>query len=207
MLQPVTIVPAAVSSAAPTLKPEKSATAYSRAARAAATRASEPANDPLEQRNELPFDLLRGFHHFRMMQRFGKHAGGRIGDARDPEHFDAHVPRGNGFRHGGHADGVGAESAKGANLGRRFVARAEHGDVDTVLNRHADRLRRFVGDGPQPRRIDVGHIGESQAESIVVRTYQGVLPDQVDRSEEHTSELQSLAYLVCRLLLEKKNKN
>src|SRR2546425_2161986 len=36
-------------------------------------------------------------------------------------------------------------------------------------------------------------------------------PDQVcgltnllDRSEEHTSELQSLAYLVCRLLLEKK---
>src|SRR3989441_2233797 len=26
------------------------------------------------------------------------------------------------------------------------------------------------------------------------------------RSEEHTSELQSLAYLVCRLLLEKKNR-
>src|SRR2546423_4378156 len=26
----------------------------------------------------------------------------------------------------------------------------------------------------------------------------------MDRSEEHTSELQSLAYLVCRLLLEKK---
>src|SRR5687767_15769932 len=28
----------------------------------------------------------------------------------------------------------------------------------------------------------------------------------VGRSEEHTSELQSLAYLVCRLLLEKKKK-
>src|SRR2546425_3584591 len=28
---------------------------------------------------------------------------------------------------------------------------------------------------------------------------------QDQRSEEHTSELQSLAYLVCRLLLEKKN--
>src|SRR2546423_6429122 len=27
----------------------------------------------------------------------------------------------------------------------------------------------------------------------------------LNRSEEHTSELQSLAYLVCRLLLEKKN--
>src|SRR2546425_2707166 len=30
---------------------------------------------------------------------------------------------------------------------------------------------------------------------------------QNTRSEEHTSELQSLAYLVCRLLLEKKKKN
>src|SRR2546425_5810042 len=31
--------------------------------------------------------------------------------------------------------------------------------------------------------------------------------DLLRRSEEHTSELQSLAYLVCRLLLEKKKKN
>src|SRR3989441_12019460 len=31
-------------------------------------------------------------------------------------------------------------------------------------------------------------------------------PRATRRSEEHTSELQSLAYLVCRLLLEKKNK-
>src|SRR2546425_2554945 len=32
-------------------------------------------------------------------------------------------------------------------------------------------------------------------------------PARAGRSEEHTSELQSLAYLVCRLLLEKKKKN
>src|SRR2546425_6352986 len=32
------------------------------------------------------------------------------------------------------------------------------------------------------------------------------IPDS-HRSEEHTSELQSLAYLVCRLLLEKKKKS
>src|SRR5229473_7883623 len=31
-------------------------------------------------------------------------------------------------------------------------------------------------------------------------------PARSSRSEEHTSELQSLAYLVCRLLLEKKKK-
>src|SRR2546425_7763486 len=37
----------------------------------------------------------------------------------------------------------------------------------------------------------------------------GVYPEEQaepERSEEHTSELQSLAYLVCRLLLEKKKK-
>src|SRR2546425_6801976 len=39
-----------------------------------------------------------------------------------------------------------------------------------------------------------------------LRKYFGKRGDRVvqDRSEEHTSELQSLAYLVCRLLLEKK---
>src|SRR5689334_23931715 len=32
-------------------------------------------------------------------------------------------------------------------------------------------------------------------------------PGRVDRSEEHTSELQSQFHLVCRLLLEKKKEN
>src|SRR3989441_13363620 len=35
---------------------------------------------------------------------------------------------------------------------------------------------------------------------------EGMKYSLVSRSEEHTSELQSLAYLVCRLLLEKKKK-
>src|SRR5437016_8906171 len=43
-----------------------------------------------------------------------------------------------------------------------------------------------------------------------VRTKDPLLVDRiktaVNRSEEHTSELQSLTKLVCRLLLEKKNK-
>src|SRR3712207_8515632 len=33
-----------------------------------------------------------------------------------------------------------------------------------------------------------------------------VAPQKSERSEEHTSELQSRQYLVCRLLLEKKNR-
>src|SRR2546425_6247920 len=45
-----------------------------------------------------------------------------------------------------------------------------------------------------------------------IRSHPGARPsfkglyDFPARSEEHTSELQSLAYLVCRLLLEKKKK-
>src|SRR2546425_6438062 len=39
-----------------------------------------------------------------------------------------------------------------------------------------------------------------------VRQMRSQMPCSSQRSEEHTSELQSLAYLVCRLLLEKKKK-
>src|SRR2546425_6813644 len=43
---------------------------------------------------------------------------------------------------------------------------------------------------------------------VYVPRDQRTLGDDADvRSEEHTSELQSLAYLVCRLLLEKKKKS
>src|SRR3712207_7607969 len=37
--------------------------------------------------------------------------------------------------------------------------------------------------------------------------YRGLEKVKMERSEEHTSELQSRQYLVCRLLLEKKKKN
>src|SRR2546425_6651014 len=51
------------------------------------------------------------------------------------------------------------------------------------------------------RRLEAMHFGVADfAASVHARTVSiGGL-----RSEEHTSELQSLAYLVCRLLLEKK---
>src|SRR6478735_11736951 len=45
-----------------------------------------------------------------------------------------------------------------------------------------------------PRGQIVGDVGSDSDEEIIVR----------DRSEEHTSELQSPCNLVCRLLLEKK---
>src|SRR2546425_6781888 len=51
-----------------------------------------------------------------------------------------------------------------------------------------------------PFRPQLGHEDRPQLAGVVAA------PGAV-RSEEHTSELQSLAYLVCRLLLEKKKKN
>src|SRR5437870_10117578 len=48
-------------------------------------------------------------------------------------------------------------------------------------------------------------IGEHHFDSLGVNSRPDIL--LADRSEEHTSELQSRGHLVCRLLLEKKNKN
>src|SRR2546425_6434801 len=56
-----------------------------------------------------------------------------------------------------------------------------------------------------PRRPEVSHPGwgsRGQRDGWI----RPADPGGVQRSEEHTSELQSLAYLVCRLLLEKKKK-
>src|SRR5437660_12627664 len=43
--------------------------------------------------------------------------------------------------------------------------------------------------------------------NIVLSENRGRMPRYSDRSEEHTSELQSRGHLVCRLLLEKKKYN
>src|SRR3712207_7052833 len=42
---------------------------------------------------------------------------------------------------------------------------------------------------------------------VLLSAFQRVLGSTESRSEEHTSELQSRQYLVCRLLLEKKKKS
>src|SRR2546425_5874881 len=56
----------------------------------------------------------------------------------------------------------------------------------------AERYRQPVG---RPERVDE-HRHVEALDAL----------EEERRSEEHTSELQSLAYLVCRLLLEKKKK-
>src|SRR5437762_4799064 len=49
-----------------------------------------------------------------------------------------------------------------------------------------------------PRRLVIGHV------LLHGHAHNGAAGKRASRSEEHTSELQSPMYLVCRLLLEKK---
>src|SRR2546425_8538726 len=60
------------------------------------------------------------------------------------------------------------------------------------------------------RRVDGVDIRTEGGQDHHRKTRRQCLPNRRAfglRSEEHTSELQSLAYLVCRLLLEKKKNN
>src|SRR2546425_3099706 len=54
--------------------------------------------------------------------------------------------------------------------------------------------------------VDLNDIAAEAMELVRPNELHRLGRDVVQRSEEHTSELQSLAYLVCRLLLEKKKK-
>src|SRR3712207_7250849 len=65
-----------------------------------------------------------------------------------------------------------------------------------------DRARpRHRGQGRDPRAV-----GRGGFRHLVQTDLATAGPDAFLRSEEHTSELQSRQYLVCRLLLEKKKK-
>src|SRR3989441_8511383 len=91
------------------------------------------------------------------------------------------------------------------------------GDIDAIRQAILDASPVPVGTVPiyqavtEVKRVedltadDLLDMVEHQAQQGVdyVTVHCGILRE---RSEEHTSELQSLAYLVCRLLLEKKKK-
>src|SRR2546425_9621474 len=74
----------------------------------------------------------------------------------------------------------------------RSPARHAVGARDGAAGRATARARRGLS---ERRRLDLFRHRQVPALRAVIATR---------RSEEHTSELQSLAYLVCRLLLEKK---
>src|SRR5947207_3144913 len=84
--------------------------------------------------------------------------------------------------------------ARGVTRNARLTPRSASGEViPTTLN--ASALR-------DPDGTVIGAIGILRD----MRAYEMVVRELEERSEEHTSELQSHSDLVCRLLLEKKKK-
>src|SRR5690554_7555770 len=64
---------------------------------------------------------------------------------------------------------------------------------------------RVVGQQELAQNVDL-QFAEPAAEGNVLLRCQLLITEYQDRSEEHTSELQSRPHLVCRLLLEKKKR-
>src|SRR5262245_19270280 len=80
------------------------------------------------------------------------------------------------------------------------VASALRGDFDVGLGLGRDMSRDAATAGETAIRAAAAELG-ARAGDLGSRKYVALV---IDRSEEHTSELQSLRHLVCRLLLEKK---
>src|SRR2546425_4471238 len=88
-------------------------------------------------------------------------------------------------------------SLVGTGAGRALLARVSEGALHQVFTGTME-----IGDvhGSLLTGLTLSRVRLFDADTTLVAW----LPEV--RSEEHTSELQSLAYLVCRLLLEKKKK-
>src|SRR5205085_10249945 len=90
-----------------------------------------------------------------------------------------------------------------------FQCSRAHRDLHSFPTRRSSDLRR---DAATPARVLLLAARKRLAVEVEVlglevrRERRGGLVELRDRSEEHTSELQSQSNLVCRLLLEKKKK-
>src|SRR2546425_9412703 len=88
---------------------------------------------------------------------------------------------------------------------QQSIARRALKDLSRTTRNQKDiqaALAALAGQTPEATKDSLGNerLPESTPESKIQTQESGIQT----RSEEHTSELQSLAYLVCRLLLEKK---
>src|SRR3712207_8859387 len=96
--------------------------------------------------------------------------------------------------------GIWGMGRMGFNMVRRLVDKGDHRVI--AGNRSPGKVDEAVEHGAEGA-YSVEEFVEKQEPPRVLWS---MLPagDVTDRSEEHTSELQSRQYLVCRLLLEKK---
>ena len=78
-----------------------------------------------------------------------EYSGGHVGDDGEAEDFEAHVAGDDDFVDCGHAYEIGAEGAKGSDLGGGFEAGAEDGEVDAFGEGEALALRLGDSEGAE----------------------------------------------------------
>src|SRR2546425_2376582 len=94
-------------------------------------------------------------------------------------------------------------SIQGFGAGSKY----EKGLAFDMIAQAAGGMISVTGEADRPPVKPGPSFGDTGTGMLMAVTILGALVErQRTRSEEHTSELQSLAYLVCRLLLEKKKK-
>lgn len=150
----------------------------------------EPADDFVQPRHKSGPGLIRRGLDLVVRERSRRDAGREVGHARDSDDLGAHVPRRDGFVHGGHAHEVRAHRLKHPDLRRSFVAGAGHGRVHAILGQLADCVRASplqtsdLGADPrmvaQSGRVHLGHIREPRTKSVIVLALERVLPKQVE---------------------------
>src|SRR3989441_12237877 len=111
-----------------------------------------------------------------------------------------------GARRAGHLLGYGAGSSDDCSAERTgrpmFPAHSSVSSNVFPISKCSVRSRRARSLSPQST-VRCTSIEDHWPNSLWLKS--ACRASAIARSEEHTSELQSLAYLVCRLLLEKKN--
>src|SRR3712207_4561645 len=105
-----------------------------------------------------------------------------------------------------------------AGLGTKGVVASNAGLSILLQQGIGDTIRVSLTPKPGGDRAEEVHVAQQILQSMEIRSFSPQVTScpgcgrttstyfqQLARSEEHTSELQSRQYLVCRLLLEKKN--
>src|SRR6185312_13223710 len=113
----------------------------------------EPPQHPLH----LARRLLRHRHGLEVAERLAGHAGGVVGHQRQACNTHAGMAGDDRLRNGRHADSIGAQHARGADLGRRFEARTAKPDVGALEHPLASGDQR----GPQLGIVGIGHVDEA----------------------------------------------
>ena len=120
-------------------------------------------------------------HNLRMIDGRFQHAGGHIGDAAEAQHPQAAVPGDDGFRHGGHAHGVGSQHTGHADFRGSFIAGAVHPAVHAPAQINIQLAGHLHGNFPQAPVKGVGHIREAGAEGVQIGPGEGILAGEIDK--------------------------